>query len=112
MNKISEKSKVIEQTDLKYEKASINQSENFQFTEEAGQIEINIIDISNFIGPIVGFERKIRNIIRQETNNGTLQISKDLLSRCKTKNQVAITRFLSSSMSTCYSACNTYASKD
>ena len=112
LNKISEKSKVIEQTDLKYEKASINQSENFQFTEEAGQIEINIIDISNFIGPIVGFERKIRSIIRQETNNGTLQISKDLLSRCKTKNQVAITRFLSSSMSTCYSACNTYASKD
>ena len=79
---------------------------------EENQQKINLIDIPTFIGPIVGFEAKIRRIIKHETNNGEVPVSKQLKKELKAKNQVTLTRFLSSCMSTCYTACNTYAKKE
>ena len=79
---------------------------------EEYQQKIHLIDIPTFIGPIVGFEAKIRSIIKHETKNGEVPVSKQLRKKLKAKNQVTLTRFLSSCMSTCYTACNTYANKE
>ena len=79
---------------------------------EEYQQKIHLIDIPTFIGPIVGFEAKIRSIIRHETKNGEVPVSKQMRKKLKAKNQVTLTRFLSSCMSKCYTACNTYASKE
>ena len=79
---------------------------------EEYQQKIHLIDIPTFIGPIVGFEAKIRSIIRHETKNGEVPVSKQMRKKLKAKNQVTLTRFLSSCMNKCYTACNTYASKE
>ena len=74
--------------------------------------KIHLIDVPTFIGPIVGFEAKIRDIINRETNNGETEVSHPIYKECSYKSQVTLTRFLSSSMSSCYSACNIYSAKE
>ena len=76
------------------------------------QFKIHLIDLPTFIGPMIGFESKIRGIIRDEIENGKYPISRELKKKCWTMNQITLTRFLSSNMSTCYKACNTYATKE
>ena len=89
-------------------------NEKLNIEEEALKEEptqkIYLIDIPTFIGPMIGFERKIRNIIRQDTQNGEYVMSKTVRSNCEAANLIALTRFLSSNMQTWYSACNKYAS--
>ena len=80
-------------------------------TTQEENLKIHLIDIPTFIGPIIGFESKIRDIIRKETENGKIPVSHQLIKDCKDMNRVAITRFVSSCMSTCYNACNTYSEK-
>ena len=76
------------------------------------QLKIHLIDLPTFIGPMIGFESKIRGTIRSETENGKTSIPRELKKKCWTMNQITLTRFLSSNMSTCYKACNTYATKE
>ena len=71
------------------------------------QLKIYLIDLPTFIGPMIGFESKIRGTIRSETENGKTSIPRELKKRCWAMNQITLARFLSSHMSTCYSACNT-----
>ena len=91
---------------------NVKDEEGVSTQAEENQQKIHLIDIPTFIGPIVGFEAKIRNIIKHETKNGEVPISELMRKELKAKNQVTVTRFLSSCMSTCYTACNTYASKE
>ena len=91
---------------------NVKDEEGVSTQVEENQQKISLIDIPTFIGPIVGFEAKIRRIIKHETKNGEVPVSKQLRKELKAKNQVTLTRFLSSCMSTCYTACNTYASKE
>ena len=89
----------------KFEEIAPDQNKN-------NQLKIHLIDLPTFIGPMIGFESKIRGIIRGETENGKNPITRELKKRCWAMNQITLTRFVSSHMSTCYSACNTYATKE
>ena len=87
-----------------------NINEDVQDQENEKPMKISIINIT-MIGPMIGLESKIREIIRKETHNGELPIPKRLKKNCYLMGKATLSRFLSSSTSTWYSACKTYANK-
>ena len=70
---------------------------------------IHLIDIPTLIGSFVGFEKKIREKVKSDTHNGKIKITKELMKELWSKNQAAMTRFLSSWMSAWYTAWSIYA---
>ena len=79
--------------------------------QEEKPLKINLINLT-FIGPIIGIERKIREMMKEATQNGELPIPRRLKKNCYLLNKIALSRFLSSNASTCYSACKAYSSKE
>ena len=72
---------------------------------------VHLIDIPTLIGSFVGFEKKIREKVKCITDNGKSKIAKKMMKELWSKNQITMTRFLSSWMSTWYTVWNTYATK-
>ena len=87
-----------------------NINEDVQKQEKVKSVNISIINLT-MIGPMIGLESKIREIIRKETNNGKLPVPRRLKKNCYLMGKATLSRFLSSNTSTWYSGCKTYSKK-
>lgn len=69
---------------------------------------LKTVNITNLMGYIVGFEKKLRLLVKTETNNGSQPLNKKSLKHLRGKYQAAIKRFTSCNYSASYAAIESY----
>uniref|UniRef100_A0A7S3N4R1 Uncharacterized protein n=1 Tax=Euplotes harpa TaxID=151035 RepID=A0A7S3N4R1_9SPIT len=73
--------------------------------------KVKLVDITSLIGPIVGLEGKLRDIVVYETDNGKSQLPRYARKDIVKMNKISVERFISCHVKSSYTACASYAKK-
>ena len=76
--------------------------------EKVEQKKVMMINLTSMVSYFIGFQKRIRDLVKQKTKNGERELQEDEKLALETKTQMAMRRFASSNFSTNYIASESF----